>query len=471
MPHQQAGVVGPLEVLQHQHDRPVLAQLVDEADDPVDQADQPVDGHQHRVLLLPRVRGLGGVPRQPGGELGPARVGRPRVDAEARQHQAEWKAPSHFVPGLPEHFAAPVDGVGEARGDQAGLADPRLALDPHRRALAVHQLDERAAQRGQLGLPADEHLRVRRDRRPRHHVGLAARALAGGADLVVHLAQLRARLDAELVDQDLPGLPEHLQRLVRAAGAVQRLHEQRPRRLAQRVGGAQVEQLVDGLGEVAGLQHDLRAPFQDVQVQLREPAPVQRGERPVDAGERLAPPQHERRVQRGPRARRVPAVPALLRGLAQPVELAHVQQAGFQPQAVAGPGGHQHLTAGPLGTDGFERAPQPGDVGVEAAVDGAGRRLAPDGVDQLLAGHHLVRAHGEHGEQGALPGRAERQLRVPAPGADRAQQLDPQRFGQLRRHTAPLPFTTRTPARAQLVPTAHFTALCGENSALKRQHR
>jgi hypothetical protein len=373
VPHQQAGVVGPLEVFEHQHDRAVRAQLVDEADDPVDQADQPVDRHQHGVVGLPRVRGLGRAARQPGRELGPARVRRQRVDVEAGQDHAQREAPVHLVARVPQHLAAPVDRVGQTGREQGGLADTRLALDPHRRAPARQHLLERGAQRGQFRFAADEHRRVRRDRRPRCDGRLAAHPFTGRGDLVVDLAQLRARLDAELLDQDLPGLPEHLQRLVPAPRAVQRQHQQRPRRLAQRVGGAQVEQLVHGGPEVAGLQHDLGPALQDVEVQLGEPAPVQRGERAVDAGERVAAPQQERGVQRLLRARGVPAVPALLRRLPQPVELADVQQPRFQPQAVPGTRRHEHLPARPLGTDGFERAPQPGDVGVEAAVDGAGR--------------------------------------------------------------------------------------------------
>lgn len=90
-----------------------------------------------------------------------------------------------------------------------------------------------------------------------------------GQDRGLQVTQLRARFDAELVDQDVPRPPERGQRVGPAAAAVQRPHEQQVQVLPQRV-------LVDQGGElgqdvVAALEPGPDALLDQVQPAFREP--------------------------------------------------------------------------------------------------------------------------------------------------------------------------------------------------------
>ena len=94
----------------------------------------------------------------------------------------------------------------------------------------------------------------------RHDGGWTRRvtAIAGGRqplvvaeDLRLQVAQLRAGLDAELVDEPFPGRPVRRQRIGLAADAVQRRHQQRPERFAKRVRRRELGQRPDDGGRIA----------------------------------------------------------------------------------------------------------------------------------------------------------------------------------------------------------------------------
>ena len=67
-------------------------------------------------------------------------------------------------------------------------------------------------------------------------------------DRRVHAAQERARLEAELLDEQLPSLAVDLERLRLPAGAVEREHQLRPQPLAQRMRADERLELGDELG-------------------------------------------------------------------------------------------------------------------------------------------------------------------------------------------------------------------------------
>ena len=68
----------------------------------------------------------------------------------------------------------------------------------------------------------------------------------------MEVVQLYARLDPELLDEDLACLAISLQRIALAAAAVQREHQLRVQSLAPRVLAGQLLELTDQLGVAAG---------------------------------------------------------------------------------------------------------------------------------------------------------------------------------------------------------------------------
>ena len=53
------------------------------------------------------------------------------------------------------------------------------------------------------------------------------------------------------------------------------------------------------------------------------------------------------------------------------------------------------------------------------------------GIDELIAGYHPVRPHGEHAQNGLLPGRTDRKLAAAKPGPYGPKDADPQRLEAL----------------------------------------
>jgi hypothetical protein len=123
---QQAGGVGPLEVVEAEHQRPAEGQRLH-------QLQEGVDG----LELQARVAAHGGhaavavVGGQQGGDGGPARVrGRPRA-AEAVGQQAEGPVALQVLAPPGHDLQAALTCGLQRLGKQAGLADPGLAFDDH----------------------------------------------------------------------------------------------------------------------------------------------------------------------------------------------------------------------------------------------------------------------------------------------------------------------------------------------------
>ena len=218
-------------------------------------------------------------------------------------------------------------------------------------------------------------------------------------------AELGTRIDAQLVVR-APGarLVEGLQRLGLAAAAVQRDHQQAAHPLAQRVLRDQRGELGYGLLVAAQVEQHLGALFGGGRPQLGEADPLGRGERPRHPGERRSVPFAERGLQRRDRPVQVARDAQTAAVLQAPLENDGVDLPGVQAQHVTGAGRGQDLAGPPAGAARLQHPAQPGHVGVHAAL-GTGRGLLPPhGVDELIAGDDPVRPHGQHAQNGLLPG-------------------------------------------------------------------
>ena len=119
----------------------------------------------------------------------------------------------------------------------------------------------------------------------------------------MHAAQERARLEAQLLDEQLAALAVDLERLRLPAGAVEREHELCPQPLAQRMRADERLELADELRVLADRELRLRALLHQREVELLEPRDLLPRERLVaELGQRLAPPQRERVVEQRRRA-------------------------------------------------------------------------------------------------------------------------------------------------------------------------
>ena len=257
-----------------------------------------------------------------------------------------------------------------------------LAADPGHQLVAA---EGRGAQHG--------------DPRPRarlHRRQLAARD--GAEDGVVaqdaglELPEGRARLDAELVGQRLAGLGVDGDRLLAAAAAIERGHEQRPQSLAGRVLVDEAAYARDQLAVPSLLQRQVAAVLQRGDARLVQPhgLGVQvRGQAYV--GERVAPPQPDRLAQEVAGERQVARRAGIL-GLADEVgEALGVggHQAGVEAVAVVGALDRSlGQRRSELAEQAFERA---GRVGRRGA--------GPQPPRELLEGQRLVTRQGEHGQQ------------------------------------------------------------------------
>ena len=114
-------------------------------------------------------------------------------------------------------------------------------------------------------------------------------------DRLLELVQRRARLDAELVDEQPARLAIDLERLGLSTGAVERSHERRAQPLAQRMLADEHLELGDELGVAAEREVGFDAPLERAQAELFEAADLGLRERLVgEVGERRPAPEAER---------------------------------------------------------------------------------------------------------------------------------------------------------------------------------
>ena len=210
----------------------------------------------------------------------------------------------------------------------------------------------------------------------------------------LELAQLGARIDAQLLGERLARPLERGECICLPAGAIEREHELRPQTLPVRMLGDQLLELRNETVVIA--ERKLRV---DPELVRRVPAfaedctlGFERLEREV--GQRLPPPERERLGQPlGSQLRRSLLEPGATVGH-EPVEAVDVELPRADRQQIAG--------APRLDAIATELLPQPVDVDLQRAVSARRRFVPPDEVDRALGRYDLVRMQDQEREQRAL---------------------------------------------------------------------
>lgn len=319
-----------------------------------------------------------------------------------------------------------VDGEGR-------LAHPADSRERRHRHHATLRRGQDIAQFGDEGHAAGEVRDRRRELvgadRCRHGLrrrcGGLREARVGLEDAVLEFAQAGARVHAQLVGEQAPGVRVHGQGLRLAAGAVQREHQQLAEAFTERVGRGEGGQLADGLRVAALLQVHVEAGFEELEPPLLQPDPLSLRVGPRESGQRLAVPQRERPAQQVPRTAQVTRRLRLLRLVRQVVHLGHVQRAlGQPPYGISARLADQH--------PGVQRLAQPGRVRPHRGQRLRRRVVTPQRVDQLTGGRRAALAQQQRGQQGALLRRARVQRNRAPPGTYRTEHAEAQRGRLLR---------------------------------------
>jgi hypothetical protein len=224
-----------------------------------------------------------------------------------------------------------------------------------------------------------------------------------GEDGRVDPAQLRPRVDAQLLDQDRPGPLVGQQRIRLSARAVQGQHELGPQPLPQRLLPDQALQLGHQLTVPSQPQVSLDPILHRAQAQLGQPVGLGRRDVAVsELLERLAPPQPKRLPQHRPCG----PGPAVGKGTArlggQLLKAHRIQGPGPNPQQIAGRAGDQHLAGGAAGAVRLQGPAQPLDVRLQGLGGGGWRLLTPQPPDERVYRHDLVGSCQQQGQQQAF---------------------------------------------------------------------
>ena len=202
----------------------------------------------------------------------------------------------------------------------------------------------------------------------------------------MQLAQSRAGLDAEAVDEGRARRLVRLERLGLPARPVQREHHLGAEVLTERMHAHERLQLADHLRVPSVCEVELDPLLHAGEAKLLEAGDLGLGEALVgEVRQRVSAPQLER-------FSRLPAV-------AQELEAAEIELVRLEPQQVAARLRLQALAA--------EHLPQLRDVDLQRLSRRLRRLLVPEGFDQPFVRNHPVRVHREHGERGTLLGAAE----------------------------------------------------------------
>ena len=287
-----------MQVVQHEHDRPARGRGAHEPGRGLEQAEA-------RRLGLARGRlGQVGQPlAQLGEDLREVRAAGAELRAQHRGLAVAHVGTQRLHPGpvgrsaarLPasadEHPGTAALRLGGHLLGEPALADPGLPDEQDQPAAAGERVVETGDQRGQLALSADERAARCLARRspgsvdrpirrwwPRPGLAVLERGVLL-QDRVVEAAQLRARLDPDLLHQHRAGRPVRLERVGLAARAVQGEHPLRMQPLAQRLLAHQRLQLRDDLAVAAGGEVLLDGKLQRGEPELLEPADLGGGER------------------------------------------------------------------------------------------------------------------------------------------------------------------------------------------------
>ena len=280
------GVVGPVQVLEHQDHRRGGAERVERLEH-LAQHPRPrralggvADRHAHgpgleqpRELDQPGRRAL----RQHADDRVPLRAAREL--AQRLQHRQVRLDLATVAQALADAQQRARAGLGEEGVDEGALPDARLAADHHRAPAPRLRGGERRAQPRELVVPADRCRALGLDDRRGGRRGERGVVLE---DPALERARGVAGREPELAQPR--GEPAvGLERLDLAAGAVEREHQRRHELLAQRIGRDQPAQHRHRLERPAERDEGAGALLLRLRAQVLEPAPL--GLRPVGVGE------------------------------------------------------------------------------------------------------------------------------------------------------------------------------------------
>ena len=235
-------------------------------------------------------------------------------------------------------------------------------------------------------------------------------------DRLVQLAEVTARLDAELLDEVAARCLVDLERVGVAAGAVEGEHKLGVGALAERLLPGQRLELAHELGMAAEREVGIDPSLQAGQAELLQAGDLGLREGLVaEVGEGLATPERQRLAQRvrrfvGPSLVELP--PRLVEELLEQLAVALL---GSDAKQVPGRLGQQTVIAA-------ESLAQARNRHLQRVR--AGRTAAPELFDQPLRGHRLVRVYEQVGEQRPLARTAKLDRAIPVDHLERPQNTE-----------------------------------------------
>ncbi len=245
------------------------------------------------------------------------------------------------------------------------------------------------------------------------------------------LAQIGARLGAELLDEQHPGAPVEVQGLRLPARTEQRQHQLAHQGLPQRVLPHQPHQLRHELGVPQQRQLRVEPQLHGLQPQFFEVAALHIAQRPRrDVRQRLLTPQGERLAQLGGGALQVSAFGQLRRAPAVGRELPKIALVLAEFEEVAGSPGEE-----PRGGVLAQRLPQAHHIGADGRGGTRRRGVVPDVLGDPVDRDHPVGVEEERRHDHALPRCRHVHLTRVQPDGKRAQQQEVQRGSPLHRTT------------------------------------
>ena len=321
-----------------------------------------------------------------------------------------------------------VEEVGDHLEGQAGLAH----------AARAHQGDQSLAgdqlrQLGQLALTADEGRGWSGSTRRSARCG--TRRQHPGRDLGLERGHGRGGVEPGLVGQPASQVVHDPQRLSRASLESEDASQHQLGALTERVGGGGASGVVDQRGVGPGGQSHLEEAVLQVAAQLLQPDT--RGGQRGHVGELVegrAPPLPQRITEQAHGL----AGRDLLAPGRELAHLDHVELAGEQDEAVA-----VALPDQPVGGP-AEVAPHPRHVAVQRAPPRVGDLGGPHRAEQLVDGDTPTFRQGQQGEHGPPPGAGDLAGLPVDVEAQRTEQVDPDRHGQLRCHRRGAPVQQAT---------------------------
>ena len=283
---------------------------------------------------------------------------------------------------------------------------------------------------------------------------------------LLEVAQLRARVDAQLVAQQLGAPAAGVQRLGLPVGGVERGDQPGPQPLAQRVLGDQVLQVGDGglgpaqrpAGRRSGARGRARAARSAAAGRSRRS-----GGRPARPAARRATAPAPRRAARC-RAPGSPAATARSPASTSSGEAQQVQVGGVGAQQVARRAGEQHRRRLARPAVGLQHPAQVGDVGLQGAGDRRRRVVAPQRADDPVDADDAAGVGQQQGQQ--RPGLGPADVEGPAVGTrdlERAEDSEAHDGGMLLAGRRPPrhPFAARAACKSAVLVGCKYPAKRG----------